>query len=108
MVRFDASRSKAARARAASIFWAADSGEAPRGGSFDAVVEDGNDVVGVTEPPDSDEPRQEGIKVVVAGFGSAEFGGERAERFGSDGAVGFVCGEARSTDEGGPAVVLGG
>lgn len=72
------------------------------------MVEDGGDVVGVIEPPNSDEPRQEGIKVVVVGFGSAEFGGERAERFGSDGAVGFVCGEARSTDEGGPAVVLGG
>lgn len=72
------------------------------------MVEDGGDVVGVAEPSCSDEPRQERIKVVVVGFGSAEFGGERAERFGFDGAVGLVSGEAGGAEEGGPAVVLGG
>ena len=72
------------------------------------MVEDGGGVVGVAEPPGSDEPRQERIEVVVVGFGSAEFGCERAECVGLDGAVGLVGGEPGGAEEGGPAVVLGG
>lgn len=43
------------------------------------MVEDRGDVVGVAEPACGNQSRQQGIEVVAVGFGSAEFGCERAE-----------------------------
>ncbi|WP_091970892.1 hypothetical protein [Propionibacterium cyclohexanicum] len=46
----------------------------------DAVVEDGGDVVGVTKFPGLRQLREQSVDVVVVGLGSAQFGGECAER----------------------------
>lgn len=72
------------------------------GGSFDAVVE-----VGGGEPARCNEAWQEGIEVVVVGFGPAQFGCERAEGVGVDGGVCLLKRETGGMDEGCPAVVLG-
>lgn len=63
------------------------------------------DVVG--EPARCNEAWQEGVDVVVVGFGPAQFLGERAESVGVDHGICLVCGEATDGDEGSPAVVLG-
>jgi hypothetical protein len=64
------------------------------GGAGKTVVKDGGDVVGVTEAACCDEPRDEGVDVMVVGFGTPEFGGERAESVGVDRVFCFVLGEA--------------
>ena len=70
-------------------------------------MEDGGDVVRVTEPAHGHEARQEGIDIVMVRFSASEFSRERAERFGLDGVLGLFVGEPGATDERGPAVVLG-
>jgi len=74
------------------------------GGVGEAVVDDGGDVVGDGETASLDEVWQEGVDVVVVGFGLAQF---RGQGVGFDDGVCLVGGEAAGGDEGGPAVVLG-
>ena len=77
------------------------------GGLGEAVVDNGGDVVGVSEPTSLDEARQEGVDVVVVGFGAAQFRSQGAEGVGVDDDFRLLAGAPGATDQGGPAVVLG-
>ena len=76
------------------------------GGVGEAVLDNGGDVVGVGEPARCDEAWQEGLNVVVVGFGPAQFRGQSAESVGVDDRFCLVRGQAAGFDESSPAVVL--
>jgi len=74
---------------------------------FDAVAEDGGDVIGVAEPVCGDESWQECLGIVVVGFGTAQFRVRGPKCVGLDRALGLIAGQSGAADEGGSAVVLG-
>lgn len=72
----------------------------------EAMVQDGGDVVGILETTHRDQPRQQHIDIVMVGFGTAEFCGERPERGRLDDLVDLPFGQSRVLDEVDPAVTL--
>ena len=55
-------------------------------------MDDGGDIVSIIESARRDEAWEQGLDVVVVGFGAAEFCGERPEGFGLDRGLGLLCG----------------
>lgn len=77
------------------------------GGLGKAAVDDGGNVIGVGEPTSLDEVRQEGLDVVVVGFGPAQFRNQRTEGIGFNHGLRLVGGQAAALDESSPSGRVG-